>query len=103
MAKLKNDQGSEFLIPCRCLIGRSGLAHLRLKTPRVSAEHCMVFWENRAWYVRDLGSRNGSSINGRGLAPGQPRPLQIGDSLRLAGTDEVWAMCDDEPPEPCAV
>jgi hypothetical protein len=63
----------------------------------------MVFWENRAWYVRDLGSRNGSSINGRALAPGQPRPLQIGDSLRLAGADEVWALCDDEPPEPCAV
>jgi FHA domain-containing protein len=103
MAKLKNDQGSEFLVPCRCLIGRSGLANLRLKAPRVSAEHCMVFWENRAWYVRELGSRNGTSINGQPLTPGQPRPLQIGDSLRLAGTDEVWGLCDDEPPEPCAV
>jgi hypothetical protein len=103
MAKLKNDQGSEFLVPCRCLIGRSGLAHLRLSNRRVSSEHCLVFWENRAWCVRDLGSRNGSSINGRALAPGQPRPLQIGDTLRLGGSDEVWALCDDEGPEPCAV
>jgi hypothetical protein len=103
MAKLKNAQGSEFLVPCRCLIGRSGLAHLRLSDRRISAEHCLVFWENQAWRVRDLGSRNGSAINGRALTPGQPRPLQIGDSLRLAGTDEVWALCDDEAPEPCAV
>jgi hypothetical protein len=103
MAKLKNDQGSEFLVPCRCLIGRSGLSHLRLSNRRVSSEHCIVSWETEAWRVRDLGSRNGSSINGRPLTPGQSRPLQIGDSLRLAGTDEVWALCDDEPPEPCAV
>ena len=103
MAKLKNDQGSEFLVPCRCLMGRSGLAHLRLSNRRVSSEHCLVFWENRAWCVRDLGSKNGTSLNGRPLAPGQPRPLQIGDTLRLGGSDEVWALCDDEAPEPCAV
>lgn len=103
MAKLKNDRGSEFLVPCRCLIGRSGLSHLRLDNRRVSSEHCLVFWETQSWRVRDLGSRNGSCINGRPLTPGQPKPLQIGDSLRLGGTDEVWALCDDEPPEPCAV
>lgn len=103
MAKLKNDQGSEFVVPCRCLIGRSGLAHLRLTNRRVSSEHCLVFWENRGWSVRDLGSRNGSSVNGRPLAPGQPRPLQIGDTLRIGGSEEVWALCDDEAPEPCAV
>ncbi len=103
MAKLQNDQGSEFLVPCRCLIGRSGLAHLRLGNRRVSSEHCLVFWESQAWRVRDLGSRNGSSINGRPLTPGQTRPLQIGDTLRLGGSDEVWALCDDAAPEPCAV
>lgn len=103
MAKLKNDQGSEFLVPCRCLIGRSGLAHLRVGNRRVSSEHCLVHWESQAWRVRDLGSRNGSSINGRPLTPGQSRPLQIGDTLRLGGSDEVWALCDDAAPEPCAV
>jgi hypothetical protein len=103
MAKLRNDQGSEFLIPCRCVIGRSGLAHLRIANRRISAEHCLVFWENQGWRARDLGSRNGTSLNGRALTPGQPRPLQLGDSLRLGGTEEVWALCDDEAPEPCAV
>ena len=103
MAKLRNDQGSEFQIPCRCVIGRSGLAHLRIANRRISAEHCLVFWENQGWRARDLGSRNGTSINGRPLTPGQPRPLQVGDSLRLGGTEEVWALCDDEAPEPCAI
>lgn len=103
MAKLRNDRGSEFLVPCRCLIGRSGLAHLRLSDRRVSAEHCLVFWENQGWRARDLGSRNGSSINGRGLVAGQTYALQIGDSLRVGGAEEVWALCDDEPPQPCAV
>lgn len=102
MAKLENDQGSEFLVPCRCLIGRSGLAHLRLGNRRVSSEHCLVYWESQSWRVRDLGSRNGTSVNGRSLTPGQSRPLSIGDTLRLGGSDEVWALCDDGPPEPCA-
>jgi len=86
MAKLKNDHGSEFLVPCRCLIGRSGLAHLRLGNRRVSSEHCLVYWEHQGWRVRDLGSRNGSSVNGRSLTPGQARSLQVGDALRPGGS-----------------
>ena len=34
--------------------------------------------------VTDLGSYNGTFINGQKLVPDQPQPLSSGDELRLA-------------------
>ncbi|NJR68038.1 MAG: FHA domain-containing protein [Synechococcales cyanobacterium CRU_2_2] len=38
---------------------------------------------NQALSLRDLGSSNGTLLNGQGLTPLQDYPLQSGDSLTL--------------------
>src|SRR5574338_287141 len=56
----------------------------------LSRRHARIFWEGGAFYVADLGSKNGTSING---APAREKPcrLQEGDELRL-GRDLVYRV-----------
>jgi pilus assembly protein CpaF len=50
----------------RFTIGKSDWNDLVLPRDSVSREHCVVFQKDEAWFVRDLGSRNGT------LSDGQP-------------------------------
>jgi hypothetical protein len=66
-----------------CLkVGRHPSNDLRLQEPSVSSFHAVIEWVNDSWSVRDLGSRNGTSLNGRRLV--QRSGLQRGDVLRFA-------------------
>jgi predicted component of type VI protein secretion system len=66
-----------------CLVGRSHSCHRRLHSPLVSRRHCLFsLREGRVW-VEDLGSRNGTALNGKSVSG--PLPLDEGDRLDLAG------------------
>lgn len=47
----------------------------------VSARHAEIRVEGGGWVVADLGSRNGTYLNGRRLAAAAP--LKVGDTVRL--------------------
>ena len=47
----------------------------------VSTRHAEIRFEGGAWVVADLGSRNGTYLNGRRL--GAATPLKAGDVIRL--------------------
>src|SRR5262249_8677591 len=66
-----------------CVVGRHPGCDRLLPHPRVSRRHC-AFWlrDGRAW-VEDLGSRNGTRLNGEPLT--KASPLGEGDRLDLAG------------------
>lgn len=51
----------------------------------VSAHHAEIRFEGGAWVLADLGSRNGTYLNGRRLAPppAAPSALKAGDRVRL--------------------
>ena len=70
-------------IPCRCSVGRSTLADLRLESPRCSSEHAAITWSKGRWNVRDLGSSNGTKINGRTLFPGDRVQLSTGSRVQF--------------------
>ncbi len=82
------------------VMGRSGVCHPRLKDPRVSSEHLSVTWRDGCWFVRDLGSRNGTTVGGERLASGEERALAAGDELGLGALRFV--LVDAAGPEPCA-
>ncbi|MDR2581066.1 MAG: FHA domain-containing protein [Fibromonadaceae bacterium] len=46
------------------LIGRASFCDLQLKDEFVSERHCKVFFENGDLFIEDLGSTNGTFING---------------------------------------
>ena len=49
----------------------------------VSRRHACIFKQNSVFLVQDLGSVNGTFLNGRRLAPYLPYPLHANDELQL--------------------
>jgi hypothetical protein len=65
-------------------IGRSESANLRVESAQVSREHAEIFERNGMWLVRDLGSTNGTQVNGKSI---KETLLSDGDILRVAETE----------------
>jgi predicted component of type VI protein secretion system len=63
------------------VVGRHPLCDVRLPSIRVSRRHCCLTEVDGEVAVRDLGSSNGTRINGRGVESGRLRP---GDELTIA-------------------
>lgn len=49
----------------------------------VSRRHCKIYYKSSAYLVEDLGSANGTFLNGNRLAPYLPHELENGDELQL--------------------
>lgn len=103
MAKLHGPDGQRLdAIASRCIIGRSRACDLVLDARDVSSEHAALHWSGTAWELEDLGSRNGTFLDGQRLPPRTPRALQRGMSMRFANTLGAWGFVDDAPPRPMA-
>jgi pSer/pThr/pTyr-binding forkhead associated (FHA) protein len=63
------------------VVGRHRRCDVRLASPRVSRRHCCLALDRDGVLVRDLGSTNGTRINGRRVEEGVLRP---GDELSIA-------------------
>lgn len=66
------------------VIGRSPRAHLLLPDPALSREHARLARREGAWFVEDLGSRNGTTHNGQRID--RPHRLHAGDHLGLGSS-----------------
>ncbi len=49
----------------------------------ISRRHALIRWEENQLYLYDMGSRNGTYVNGKRAVPKQPLKLYDGDELRL--------------------
>jgi pSer/pThr/pTyr-binding forkhead associated (FHA) protein len=49
-------------------VGRRGSCDIRLDFQNVSGKHCALRLINGVWHVRDLGSTNGTTVNGSRLS-----------------------------------
>ena len=65
-----------------CTIGRSADNTLVLDSSRVSRRHLQIRLLPTGTMIEDLGSTNGTWVNGRGLV--EPRTLSPGDQIRVA-------------------
>jgi pSer/pThr/pTyr-binding forkhead associated (FHA) protein len=63
------------------LIGRSRQTGLFIPDPVVSRWHCLVFANGWQWLVVDLGSRNGTYVNGQSIR--RPQPARAGDIIQF--------------------
>jgi hypothetical protein len=103
VARIRTQDGSSSSpLPSRCLIGRSRACELCLATPETSSEHALLRWRSGAWELQDLGSLNGTYVDGRRLGAGLSVGLSVGVSLGFGHPDE-YVLCDAGPPEPHAV
>ena len=85
-------------LPSRLLIGRGPACSLRLEQPEVSGEHATLLWLRGGWHVRDLGSRNGTFVDGSRMETGESKPLVLGAKLSFGSAAPEWELVDAGPP-----
>jgi len=67
-------------------IGREGgQADIQLKDPGLSNRHARIFADGPDWFIEDLGSTNGTYLNGEPLDG--PAPLHVGDRIRIGDSE----------------
>lgn len=76
------------------VLGRSVSAQVRVPDPMVSRRHCEIGTADGRLLVRDLGSTNGTIVNGRIV---HDAPLQPGDRILLGMTPFVVSYDADDP------
>jgi pSer/pThr/pTyr-binding forkhead associated (FHA) protein len=65
----------------RFFIGRSEECHLRANSDAISRRHCAITIDQGEVRIRDLGSRNGTYVNG--VRIDGEHQMQMGDQLRI--------------------
>ncbi len=78
----------------RVTIGRSIHTHIRLMDKLVSREHCEIVRMGERYILRDLGSSNGTIVNGKAVSE---KVLEWGDKLQVGETVLVFLV---EAPNP---
>lgn len=66
------------------LIGRRPTCDIALPEASVSNTHCLIFEANGHRFIRDLGSRTGTLVNGK---PVHHQQLEFGDEIRVGDTE----------------
>ena len=77
------------------VLGRGSVGRLTLDDDRLSRRHVEVALEGRTWTIRDLGSRNGTSVDGRLISR---EPLRTDEARVLRAGDTVFLLCSDLRP-----
>jgi pSer/pThr/pTyr-binding forkhead associated (FHA) protein len=62
-------------------IGRAEACQIRLDDTYASQFHARISERNGAWHVEDLGSTNGTYVNGRKVTG--PTPIGAGDQIKV--------------------
>jgi pSer/pThr/pTyr-binding forkhead associated (FHA) protein len=71
-------------------LGRSRHCDVTVDDPNVSRTHAEIRARGGSWVVTDLGSTNGSRLNGRSLD--QPTVLKPGDEIELGTTTLQFSL-----------
>lgn len=80
------------------MIGRNRTCDLVMENPRVSGEHASLRWTGTHWEIRDLGSRNGTYVDGQKLGHREWSVVDVGSMFRLGQKGPGFLMVDASPP-----
>ncbi len=92
IAVVGDNVGHAFSLEESCVIGRGDVA-IRISSDDVSRRHAEVFREGGQHFVRDLGSMNGTLVNG--VAIEGRTALAEGDKVQVGTTILRFALFDD--------
>ncbi|HZI02533.1 MAG TPA: FHA domain-containing protein [Archangium sp.] len=87
-----------FSLGSRCLLGRHPACDIRQEDARISGEHASLHWKGEGWELRDLGSKNGTFLEGRKLGSGERVPMTARQTLVLGPGGARFQLVDANPP-----
>ncbi|MBN2192794.1 MAG: FHA domain-containing protein [Polyangiaceae bacterium] len=98
MGVLELADRTRITLAARTLVGRSRRCLVRIEHPLVSGEHAAIVWssETSGWFVRDLGSTNGTLVGTQRLSTTTKAPLRPG--ARLVFGESECSLASDGPP-----
>jgi len=73
-------------------IGRTSTLDFPIPHPSVSRKHASIIYQNNQWYLQDLGSTNGTMLNGIRIYPFKGTPLSNGDQICFAGLVTITVL-----------
>ena len=85
VAALGYEPGTAFEIHESATLGRSPTADVRIDDPYASSAHARIFPRGQFMYIEDMGSTNGTYLNGRQLR--KPEQLRVADTVRIGDTE----------------
>jgi hypothetical protein len=77
--------GSAYDLSQGALLGRGDQADIRLEDTFASSQHARLVPQGDVMVLEDLGSTNGTYLNGEPLRG--PQPLHVGDSIRIGDSE----------------
>lgn len=81
------------------MIGREETCQIRITAPRVSRKHAELKFEGDKPAVHDMGSQNGTLVNGMKLAAKAHRELKDGDVIDVGGVTMTYRLLKAGEPE----
>ena len=85
VAALGYEPGTTFELGDSATVGRSPTADVRIDDPFASSAHARIFPRGQFMYIEDMGSTNGTYLNGRQLR--KPEQLRVADTIRIGDTE----------------
>lgn len=85
VAAMGLEPGSTFPIGDGLTLGRAQSSDIRVDDPFASSAHARIFPRGPFMYIEDMGSTNGTFLNGRQLR--RPEQLKVADVIRIGDTE----------------
>jgi pSer/pThr/pTyr-binding forkhead associated (FHA) protein len=85
VAAMGYEPGTVFDLSEGVTLGRAGSADIHVEDPFASSVHARIFARNGFMYVEDMGSTNGTYLNGRQLR--KPEQLKPADKIRIGDSE----------------
>jgi hypothetical protein len=85
VAAMGHQPGASFDVGSGATLGRSDGADIHVDDPFASSAHARIFPRGDYMYLEDMGSTNGTYLNGRQVRT--PERLKVADTIRIGDTE----------------
>jgi pSer/pThr/pTyr-binding forkhead associated (FHA) protein len=85
IAAMGHEPGTTFDLRDGAVFGRADGADIKVNDQFASSQHARIFDRGGAMLLEDLGSTNGTYLNGRKVKTAEP--LSVGDTIRIGDSE----------------
>jgi pSer/pThr/pTyr-binding forkhead associated (FHA) protein len=85
VAAMGHEPGTRFDLRDGVTFGRADEADIKVNDQFASSSHARIYDQGGSMYLEDLGSTNGTYLNGRKVKSAEP--LSVGDTIRIGDSE----------------